>query len=52
MGCFEKVNVGAQVLAQELHPEAPPSLGPVGRADGQALVSLGFHPPELTEQVR
>ena len=52
MGRPEEVDVGAEVLAQQVHPHAPSPLGPLDRAPGEALVGLGLHPPELAEQVR
>jgi hypothetical protein len=49
MGGLEEVDVSGEVLAKKLDPEAPASLGALGRPPFEPSLGPGLDAPELTE---
>jgi hypothetical protein len=52
VGGAEEVDVGGQVLAEQLEPQPAPALGPFGGAAVEAFLSLDLDAPDLPEQLR
>ncbi len=52
MGGSEEIDIGREVLAEQLEPESPPTVGPLGRSAVESALSLSLDAPELAKEFR
>jgi len=52
MGGAEEIDVGRQVLAEQLEPQSPATIRSLGRSAVESALGLGLDAPELAKEFR